>query len=161
MKIAVASDHAGFTLKEAIKVWLKDEGYDPIDFGTNGTESVDYPDFGFAAARAVAGGDCDRGIIVCGSGIGMSMVANKVPGIRAALCTNVKMAEMSRAHNNANILVLGERIIIETTALEMAEVWLNTSFEGGRHQRRIEKISNYESHPPQSGSVESERSVIC
>ena len=132
-----------------------------VDFGTDGTESVDYPDFGFAASQAVAAGECERGILICGSGIGMSMVANKVPGIRAALCTDATMAQMSRDHNNANVRVMGERIIDEATALEMVEVWLNTTFEGGRHQRRLEKISTREPGPRHSGGEESERSVIC
>jgi ribose 5-phosphate isomerase B len=161
MKIALASDHAGFTLKEAVKALMKTQGHETVDFGTNGELSVDYPDFGFPAAEAVAKGQCNLGIFVCGSGIGMSMLANKVTGVRAALCTSVTMAEMSRSHNNANVLILGQRITDRTTALEIVKVWLSTPFEGGRHQRRIDKITAYETRAPYPGPQESERSVIC
>ena len=161
MKIALASDHAGYTLKESIKGFIQARGHEYVDFGTGGEESVDYTDFGFPAAEAVTKGECDRGILVCGSGIGMSMLANKVPGIRAALCTSVEMAEMSRSHNDANVLILGERIIDPAAALEIVKTWVDTTFEGGRHQRRIDKIMAYESQPLGPGSQPSERSVIC
>ncbi|UCE18720.1 MAG: ribose 5-phosphate isomerase B [Gemmatimonadota bacterium] len=162
MKIVVASDHAGFQLKEAVKAFLTSQGYEPVDFGTTSEDSVDYPDYGIPAAEAVARGAGARGVFVCGSGIGMSILANKIPGIRAALCTTVKMAEFSRSHNDANVLVLGERIVDKDSALEIVKVWLSTPFEGGRHKRRIEKITAYEggqsAYPP---SPQSERSVIC
>jgi RpiB/LacA/LacB family sugar-phosphate isomerase len=162
MKIAVASDHAGFALKEAVKERLISQGHACVDFGTSSEGSVDYPDYGFPAAEAVARGDCDRGILICGSGIGMSVLANKVHGIRAALCTSVKMAEYGRAHNDSNILVLGERVTPRETALEIVDVWLSLPFEGGRHQRRIDKIMAYEGTvPAEPRSKESERSVVC
>ena len=162
MKIALASDHAGFSLRMAIAEVLRSHGHTPVDFGPDSDAAVDYPDHGFPAAEAVAGGQCERGVLVCGSGIGMSIVANKVPGIRAALCTSPKMAEYSRSHNDANILVLGERITPRETALEIVNVWLSVPFEGGRHQRRIDRITAYESGRtacPASG--ESERRVVC
>lgn len=149
MKIALASDHAGFELKEAIKEDLKDFQFE--DFGTNSTESMDYPDSGFAAAKAVANKTCDRGILICGSGIGMSIVANKVPGIRAALCHTVQSAQLSRRHNDANILVLAGRFISKYLAKDIIEAWLSTEFEGNRHQRRIDKISKYENNFSQKG----------
>ncbi len=142
MKIAIASDHAGFELKENIKKYLTD--YEIVDYGTNDTNSMDYPDTGFEAANAVANKDCERGILICGSGIGMSIVANKVAGIRAALCQTKQFAKLSRLHNNSNILILSGRLISEYLAKEIIEVWLNTEFEGGRHQKRLDKITNYE-----------------
>jgi len=149
MKIALASDHAGFELKEAIKEYLKD--FRVIDFGTTSVESMDYPDLGFAAAKAVADKTCDRGILICGSGIGMSIVANKVPGIRAALCHTVQIAQLSRRHNDANILVLAGRFISKYLAKDIIEAWLSTEFEGNRHQRRIEKITKFENNFSQKG----------
>jgi len=142
MKIAIASDHAGYDLKEKIKEFLSE--YEIVDFGTENSDSMDYPDTGFEAAEAVANGDCERGILICGSGLGMSIVANKVPGIRAALCQTKQFAELSRRHNNSNILVLSGRFISEYLAKEIIDVWFNTEFEGGRHQKRLDKISNYE-----------------
>ena len=142
MKIAIASDHAGFELKELIKKDLPE--LDIIDLGTTSAESVDYPDFGIALAEAVAKGEADRGIVICGSGIGMSIAANKVKGIRAALCQTKEFAELSRRHNDANVLVLSGRFISHYLAKEIIEVWLNTPFEGGRHKRRIDKIAKYE-----------------
>lgn len=142
MKIAIASDHAGFALKKTIIGRFTDIDFD--DCGTHSEESCDYPDFISQAAFKVRDGGTDRGIVICGSGIGASIVANKVKGIRCALCFNCYMAEMSRRHNNANILALGSRIIGEDIALRIVEVWLNTEFEGGRHQRRIDKISTLE-----------------
>jgi len=138
MKIAIASDHAGFELKEVVKEFLKD--YEVIDFGAFSEESVDYPDTGFEAAIQVASGKCEKGILICGSGIGMSIVANKVPGIRAALCQTKQFAELSRKHNNANILVLSGRFISKYLAKEIIETWLDTEFDGGRHQKRLDKI---------------------
>ncbi len=142
MKIAIASDHAGFELKERIKEFLTE--YEIVDFGSENSDSMDYPDTGFEAAEAVANGICERGILICGSGLGMSIVANKVAGIRAALCQTKQFAELSRRHNNSNILVLSGRFISEYLAKEIINVWFNTEFEGGRHQKRLDKISNYE-----------------
>ena len=162
MKLALASDHAGFRLKESVKEYLTSQRYEFDDFGTQSEEAVDYPDYGFPAAEAVARGECDRGILICGSGIGMSMLANRISGIRAALCTSVTMAEFSRSHNDANVLVLGERITDKESALEIVKVWLSTSFEGGRHQQRLDKITAYERvQPLRPEPLESERSVIC
>ena len=138
MKIAIASDHAGFCLKEEIKQAYPDLEWQ--DFGAHSTESMDYPDTGFPASEAVADGTCEKGILICGSGIGMSIVANKVKGIRAALCSTPEIAVLSRQHNNANILVLAGRFTPTPLALEIVKVWLSTSFEGGRHQARIDKI---------------------
>ena len=142
MKIALASDHAGYELKEAIKDFLTE--YEVIDFGTDSTESMDYPDTGFKAAEAVSNGKCERGILICGSGLGMSIVANKVKEIRAALCHSVELARLSRQHNDANILVLQGRFISHNLAKKIIKVWFSTKFDGGRHQRRIDKISRYE-----------------
>ena len=138
--IALASDHAGFELKEAIKKYLVDNNYDIMDFGTNSPASVDYPTFGRMAAEAVASGECDKGIVCCGTGIGISIVANKVKGIRCALCTNEFTAEMSRKHNDANMLAMGARVVEEAKALKMVEIWLNTECEEGRPRRRIDMI---------------------
>ena len=142
MKIALASDHAGFELKEAIKEFLKE--HDITDYGTFSETSMDYPDTGLAAAKAVAEGICECGILICGSGIGMSIVANKVPGIRAALCHTVQCAQLSRRHNNANILVLAGRFIARQLAGDIIQAWLATEYEDGRHQNRIDKINKYE-----------------
>ncbi len=144
MKIAVGSDHAGFALKEKIKEKLRQEGYEVQDFGTNSTESMDYPDTATPLAAAVAAGVFEKGILVCGSGIGMSITANKQKGIRAALCHNLFTAQSSREHNDANVLCLGERILEPDLALQMVDIWLKTPFAGGRHQRRIDKITAFE-----------------
>ena len=140
MIIAIASDHAGYELKSKVTAHLEQKSISIEDFGTFKNDSVDYPDYGILAARAVAQGKADKGILICGSGIGMSIVANKVNGIRAALCTSIKMAEMSRRHNDANILTMGGRMIDHSYALNIIDVWLKTPFEGGRHFRRINKI---------------------
>lgn len=140
MIIALASDHAGFELKTKVKTYLDQIGIRTEDFGTFKTDSVDYPDYGILAARAVAKGKADRGILVCSTGIGMSIVANKVRGIRAALCTSLEMAEQSRRHVNSNILVMGGKIIDHELALKIIAVWLKTPFEGERHLRRVTKI---------------------
>lgn len=144
MKIAIGSDHGGLTLKEVIKPFLIEEGHEVVDFGTNTTDSCDYPIYGEAVGEAVSFGDCDRGIAICGTGLGISMAVNKVPGIRAALCTNEFMAEMSREHNDANVLVLGARVLGEGLALRIVKIWLETEFAGDRHQRRIDGISAIE-----------------
>ena len=140
MKIALASDHAGFEYKEAIKRWLMERGHDVKDFGTFSNERVDYPDFIRPAAEAVARGECERGIVLGGSGNGEAMVANKVRGIRCALCWNEESARFSREHNDANVLSIGQRMVPENIALRIVEVWLQTTFEGGRHVARIQKI---------------------
>jgi len=140
MKIALGCDHAGYPLKAAVKEKLIKEGHEVIDVGTNSTESVDYPVYGKAVGEAVASGKAERGIAICGSGIGISIACNKVKGIRCALCTSVEMAEMSRRHNNANVLAMGARMIPEELAFQIVDKWLTTDFEGGRHQRRIDLI---------------------
>ena len=144
MKIVLASDHGGFELKEAIKKHLIKKGYDINDIGVNDTKSVDYPDYGKKAALMVAGKEADRGIIICGTGIGISIAANKVKGIRCALCTNEYMARMSRMHNNANMLAIGGRVTGVGLAEDMVDVWLSTEFEGGRHENRVNKIMDIE-----------------
>ena len=144
MRIAVGGDHAGFALKEDLKVFLQDEGHDVLDFGTGSTEPVDYPAFCAAVARAVASGDAERGIVLGGSGQGEQIVANKVHGVRAALCHDLFLAELSRRHNDANVLGMGARVIAPTYAREVVRVWLATPFEGGRHVARLEQIGRIE-----------------
>jgi len=144
MKIAIGSDHAGFDLKETIRVFLEEKGIDVKDFGTHSEERVDYPDYAFPLSESVAKGDEDFGILICGTGIGMSIVANKVKGIRASLCSDVYSAHSAREHNDANILCLGGRVLGEELAKEIVNAWLNASFLGGRHKRRIDKIASYE-----------------
>ena len=144
--IVIGSDHGGFALKEAIKALLQARSIDVQDLGTNnGDDSVDYPDFGESVARKVSLGEAEKGVLVCGTGIGMSIVANKFPGVRAALAADTYMAKMAKQHNNANILVLGGRVLDENEAREMVATWLDSSFEGGRHQARLDKISALES----------------
>ena len=142
MKIVVGSDHAAYELKEAIKEKLIGEGHEVIDVGCDSTESVDYPKYGHAVGRAVASGEAERGIAVCGSGIGISIACNKVPGIRAALCTSVEMAEMCRRHNNANVVCMGARMISQELAFDIIDTWMTTDFEGGKHLRRINEIED-------------------
>jgi len=144
MKVAIGSDHGGYDLKEAVARFLEKNGHQTIDFGCHGRDSVDYPDFGAGVARAVASAHADRGVLICTTGIGMSITANKVRGIRAALCTDVLTAHMSRQHNDANVLVLGAKIVSGQLALDIVREWMTTSFEGGRHQRRIDKIKELE-----------------
>ncbi|WP_448588377.1 ribose 5-phosphate isomerase B [Thermocrinis sp.] len=144
MKIALGSDHAGFKLKEKIKELLLSKGHEVIDFGTNSTESTHYPLFAKEVAKAIQDGRAELGILICGSGIGMSITANKFPGVRAALCLNEYMARMSRMHNNANVLCLGERVVGDDLALSIVEAWLSASFEGGRHEKRIKLIEEIE-----------------
>ena len=143
--IVIGSDHGGFELKEAIKALLQARSIEVLDLGTNnGDDSVDYPDFGESVARKVSLGNAEKGVLVCGTGIGMSIVANKFPGVRAALAADTYMAKMAKQHNNANILVLGGRVLDANEAREMVATWLDTSFEGGRHQARLDKISALE-----------------
>ena len=144
MKISLGADHAGFELKNQIKEHLNAQGIDVHDRGTNSTESVDYPDFARAVADDVAAENVDLGILVCGTGIGMAISANKVPGIRAANCDTVFEAEMSREHNDANVLALGARVLQPTDAIAIVDSWIHTKFAGGRHQRRIDKIRELE-----------------
>lgn len=146
MKIVIASDHGGFDLKEIIKEDLMKKGYNIEDLGTNSIESVDYPDYGRKAAEAVAKKEADKGIVVCGTGIGISISANKVKGIRCALCSDVYSAKMARAHNDSNMLALGGRVVGRDLALEIVNAWLNAEFEGGRHERRVNKIMEIENN---------------
>ena len=139
--IAVGSDHGGLVLKDEIKNLLKERGISFEDCGTDNGDSVDYPDFGEKVARQVSSGVAEKGILVCGTGIGMSIVANKFPHVRAALVTDPFMAQMAKEHNNANILVLGGRVLNESEAREMVAIWLDVTFEGGRHQGRLDKIA--------------------
>ena len=142
MKLGVGSDHAAYELKEAIKEKLINEGHEVIDVGCDSTESVDYPKYGHAVGRMVASGEAERGIAVCGSGIGISIACNKVPGIRAALCTSVEMAEMCRRHNNANVVCMGARMISQELAFDIIDTWMTTDFEAGKHLRRINEIED-------------------
>jgi ribose 5-phosphate isomerase B len=141
MKIVLASDHGGYDLKEVIKKHLTDKGYEIMDLGTNSEESVDYPDYGFAAGEVVAEGKADAGIVFCGSGIGICIAANKVKGVRCALLTSVEMAVLAKSHNDANVISLGGRLTPPDLAIEIVDTWLNTDAEGGRHQRRIDKLN--------------------
>ena len=143
-RIAIGSDHAGYSVKEAIRKFLEATGYDVEDQGTWNEESVDYPDFGKAVGERVATKQADLGIAVCGTGIGISIAANKVPGIRAALAHDVVTARLAREHNDANVLALGGRVVTDTLAVEMVQTFLTTAYLGGRHQRRLDKIAQIE-----------------
>ena len=140
MLIAIASDHGGFELKEKVKEHLRERNVKFVDLGTNSTESVDYPVYGKACAEAVASGKAERGIVICGTGIGISIAANKVKGIRCGLCTSVEMAKLTRRHNNANMLAMGGRILETETAFAIVDAFLDTEFEGGRHKRRTDML---------------------
>ena len=144
MKIALASDHAGYEAKIALVEYLKGEGYEVEDFGTDSGESCDYPDFAYKAATAIASGKFERGVFICGSGVGISIAANKVKGIRCALCTNEFCAEFSRRHNDAQVIAMGARVLPVDTMKKLADIFLTTEFEGGRHQRRVDKITAIE-----------------
>jgi len=144
MKVAVGCDHGGFVLKDRVISTLKDLGAEVEDFGCFGTESVDYPAYGEAVGRAVASGKCDAGVVMCGTGIGISIAANKVKGVRAAVVTNPYMAKLTKNHNNANVLALGGRVITPDEAEELVRVWYTAEYEGGRHQRRLDMISKIE-----------------
>lgn len=141
MKIGIGSDHGGYELKEIVKDFLEKEGIEYIDYGTNSRDSVDYPDYGKGVADAVVSKEVDRGIVICGTGIGISIAANKVKGIRCALCGDTYSARMSREHNNANMLALGARVLGVDLALEIVNAWLKSEFQGGRHEKRVNKIS--------------------
>lgn len=140
MTISIGSDHAGFTYKEALKSMLTEQGHTVLDVGTTSEDSVDYPDYGKAAADLVRTGQATFGVLVCGSGIGISIAANKLPGIRAANCTSTTMAMLARQHNDANMVAVGQRLVTVDEARAIVTTFLETPFEGGRHQRRVEKI---------------------
>ena len=144
MRIALGSDHRGYPLKERLKALLSGEGHEIVDVGTGSAESADYPDYGLAVARKTATGEVDRGIVVCATGIGMTIAANKVDGVRAALCHTVEDARMSRLHNDANVLSLSEKSLDDPALGDLVRTWLETGFEGGRHERRLDKIRAYE-----------------
>jgi ribose 5-phosphate isomerase B len=147
--IALGADHAGYELKEALKGWLINHGFHVLDLGTHSTESVDYPDYAALVAESVADQKVERGLLVCGTGIGMAMAANKVPGVRAALCGDLYTARMSREHNDANVLVLAGRLMGADMATDILQAWLETNFAGGRHARRVEKIADIERRHPE------------
>lgn len=144
MKISIACDHGAYELKERLKAHLLEQGHQVTDCGTNSTESCDYPDFGLAAARLVADGTCERGIVLCTTGIGMSMAANTVKGVRCALCHEPLSAEMTRRHNDANVLAMGAGVTGGSLAERILDVFLSTGFDGGRHQRRVDKVMEAE-----------------
>lgn len=144
MKIALACDHGGLNLKREIIEYLKQNGYQAVDFGTDTFDSCDYPDYALPAAEAVASGECNKGILICSTGIGVSIVANKVPGVRCAHCHDVYCAKFTRLHNNANMLAMGEKVVGAGYALQIVEAFLTTEFEGGRHTRRVDKITAIE-----------------
>ena len=145
-KIAIASDHGGFDLKKSVMDVLRDKGFEIDDLGPSSAESVDYPDYGIKLAQVIVEQKVERGIVICGTGVGMSIVVNRFPGIRGTLCSDVYTAKMCREHNDSNILIMGGRVIEKDLALELVEIWLKTEFEGGRHQRRLDKISDMDVH---------------
>lgn len=145
-KIAIACDHGGYELKLTVVEHLKNNGFEVVDFGCDSTASVDYPDYAVPASKAVAAGECELGILICGTGIGMSLCANKVHGIRAACCSDAFSARMTRMHNNSNVLCLGARVVGAGLALDLVDLFLNTEFEGDRHIKRIEKVMAIESN---------------
>lgn len=151
MKIAVASDHRGFNIKDRILAQIAELHHEAKDLGPSTSDICDYPDFGAKAAQAVSAGEVDRAILICGSGIGMCIIANKFPGVRAALCHDDLSAEMSRRHNDANVMCLSADLLGERLASRMIELWLSTPFEGGRHARRIAKIAEYEQSRDKAG----------
>jgi ribose 5-phosphate isomerase B len=144
LRIALGADHAGWELKEHLKAWLTRGGYQIHDFGTQSADAVDYPDYASAVGEAVAAGKADRGVLVCGTGLGMAMAANKVRGVRAAPCVDAYTARMSREHNDANVLGIGARLVNGEAAIQILSVWLETAFAGGRHQRRLDRIAEIE-----------------
>jgi ribose 5-phosphate isomerase B len=141
-KIALASDHAGFTLKGKVRDYLAGKGYEVVDYGPDSAESVDYPDYAEKVSQQVAAHEADFGVLVCGTGLGMAIAANKVPGIRAVTVNDTLSARFARSHNDANVLAMGERLTDESTARKILDTWLSTPFEGGRHERRVNKISD-------------------
>ena len=145
-KIAIASDHGGFELKENIITFLLKKGWEVVNFGAPSTDSVDYPDYGIKLAQAIIDKKFVRGILICGTGVGMSIVVNRFPGIRGTLCSDVYTAKMCREHNDSNVLIMGGRVIEVGLAIEILNIWLNTKFEGGRHQRRLDKINEIDAN---------------
>jgi ribose 5-phosphate isomerase B len=145
-KIAIASDHGGFDLKENIIAFLLKKGLEIDNLGAHSTDSVDYPDYGIKLAQAITDKKFVRGILICGTGVGMSIVVNRFPGIRGTLCSDVYTAKMCREHNDSNILIMGGRVLEVSLAIEILETWLNTGFEGGRHQRRLDKINEIDTN---------------
>lgn len=156
MKIAIASDHGGFDLKETISEALLKKGVETMDFGTFSEDSVDYPEFALKVGEAINNKEADLGILVCGTGIGMSIAANKIEGIRCALCGDVYSAKMTRGHNNANVLALGQRVTGDGLALMIVDTFINSPFEGGRHQKRLDKIKDIENGYSYNGNSEDE-----
>ena len=152
-KIALASDHGGFDLKESVIAHLLNTGWEVDDLGPHSGDSVDYPDYGIKLAEAVAEKKVDRGIVICGTGIGMSIVVNRYPGIRGTLCSDVFTAKLCREHNDSNILIMGGRVIGKGLATEIVNTWLNTPFEGGRHQRRLDKINQIDASLKTKGNL--------
>ena len=146
--VALGADHAGFHLKEAVKTWLVERGHHVLDFGTHSTDSVDYPDYAAAVADAVREGSAARGVLVCGTGIGMAIAANKIVGVRAVQCQDVDTAQISRQHNDTNVLTLGARTTRDDVAMAIVGTWLETAFEGGRHSQRLDKVSALERATP-------------
>lgn len=144
MKIGIGNDHSALEMKKEIIAFLEEKGHEVVDYGTNSAESCDYPVYGEVVARAVAAGEVEQGILICGTGLGISLAANKVKGIRAAVCSEPFTAKMARAHNNCNILAFGARVVGPELAKMIVETWLNTDFEGGRHQRRVDLITDIE-----------------
>ena len=144
MKIAIACDHGAFDLKQKVSAHLSAKGYEVVDFGTHSKDSCDYPDFAGPAARAVASGACEKGILLCTTGIGVSITANKVKGIRCALLSDLLSAELTRLHNDTNMMALGQNLVAPYMALQIVDIWLDTPYDGGRHQRRVDKITALE-----------------
>ena len=146
MKIAIGNDHTALEMKEAVQVHLEEKGYEVLDLGTNSTDSCDYPVYGEKVGRAVVDGEADLGIAICGTGVGISLAANKVKGVRACVCSEPYTAKLSRMHNNSNVLAFGARVIGVELAKMIVDEWLNASFEGGRHQRRVDMLMDIENH---------------
>ncbi len=144
MRIAIACDHRGFTVKQTLKLWLQERGHEVVDLGTHTDQACDYPDMALAAGMCLFNGEVERAILVCGTGIGMSIVVNKVPGVRGALCHDQVSAELARRHNDANCLCLPGDMLTDGVAVQIVEAWLETGFEGGRHERRLKKIREFE-----------------
>lgn len=144
MTVALGCDHAGWELKERLRAWLIQAGHQVLDFGTHSPDPVDYPDYAIQVADSVANGKAERGVLICGTGIGMAMAANKIPGVRAAFCPDLFTARLSREHNDSNVLTLGGRLMGREMAIEILGIWLATPFQGGRHSRRIAKITEAE-----------------
>jgi ribose 5-phosphate isomerase B len=144
MRIAIACDHRGFTVKQTLKIWLQERGHQVMDLGTHTDQACDYPDMALAAGMSIFNGEADRAVLVCGTGIGMSIVVNKVPGVRGALCHDQVTAELARRHNDANCLCLPGDMLTDGVAMQIVEAWLETPFEGGRHERRLKKIQEFE-----------------